>query len=324
MTDAAHNASATRPVASLPYSLLRLARPKQWSKSVFVLLGPLYGLPELINEVHWTKIATGALAAAVIFAFASSACYIVNDILDAEQDRAHPRKRNRPIASGAVSPVQASIFAAALLAAALLLLLLAFEGTPLLLVGMTVALYIGNVTIYSALLKHVVIADVMCLAGGFVIRVLGGCAALGNSPTVWLLNCTFFLAMFLAFGKRLGERRSMGEGASATRLVQSAYTDNFLEMAVVVTGVATLVGYTIYVETQTGLYDWGFNLLWLTVLPATYALFRCIVLLDRGRYDDPTELAVQDRAFQLAAVLFAGLTALLVWHFRIAPALAGV
>ncbi|TVQ32417.1 MAG: hypothetical protein EA376_05980 [Phycisphaeraceae bacterium] len=323
MTDTTHDTVAPRGSASLPYSLLRLARPTQWSKSVFVLLGPLYGLPELIQETPWTTIAASSLTAAVIFALTSSACYIVNDILDAEQDRAHPRKRNRPIASGAVSPMLASIYGAFLLIAAGLLLL-TLDGASRLLVGLTVLLYIGNVTIYSAFLKHVVIADVMCLAGGFVIRVLGGCAALGISPTVWLLNCTFFLAMFLAFGKRLGERRSMGEGATATRLVQSAYTDNFLEMAVVVTGVATLVGYTIYVETQTGLYDWGFNLLWLTVLPATYALFRCIVLLDRGRYDDPTELAVQDRAFQLAAVLFAGLTTILVWHFRLAPGLAGV
>lgn len=322
MTEATHDIPALRRSAPLPLSLLRLARPKQWAKSVFVLLGPLYGLPELINEMHWATIASRAVIAAVIFALASSACYIVNDILDVEQDRAHPRKRFRPVASGAVTPRQAVAFAVLLIIGAGLLLL-TLEGAACLLVGLMVLLYIANVTIYSTMLKHVVIADVMCLAGGFVLRVIGGCAALGISPTVWLLNCTFFLAMFLAFGKRLGERRSMGVGASATRLVQDAYTDNFLEMAVVVTGVATLVGYTIYVETQTGLYDWGFNLLWLTVLPATYALFRCIVLLDRGRYDDPTELAVQDRAFQLAAVLFAGLTTILVWHFRLAPGIGG-
>ncbi|MBL8759458.1 MAG: hypothetical protein JNK35_13635, partial [Phycisphaerae bacterium] len=143
---------------------------------------------------------------------------------------------------------------------------------------------------------------------GFVLRVLAGCAAVLVVPSTWLLNVTFFIAMFLAFGKRLGERRTMGDDAAAARLVQAKYTDELLRMVVVVTGVATLLTYAGYIQSQEFGFTRGFNLLWLTMLPATYGLLRCIVLLERGDYDDPTELAAKDRAFQVAVVVFVGLT----------------
>src|SRR5690606_21521931 len=126
--------------------------------------------------------------------------------------------------------------------------------------------------------------------------------------------------MFLAFGKRLGERRTMGREASAARGVQSAYTDDLLRMAVVVTAVATLLTYATYTQSQDDRFramigvasdsvaavgaetatGFGMNLLWLTVLPATYGLLRCIVLLEQGRYDDPTVLVTKDRPMQVS------------------------
>lgn len=298
--------------APLAWSLLRLARPAQWGKSAFVLVGPLFALADAPSPL--AKVLPPALLAAAAFATTSSACYIVNDILDAPKDRHHPRKRLRPIASGAVSPRLALVFAALFLviaAAAVLALPLAVQPW----VAAVLGLYAANVTIYSLWLKHRVIADVVCLSLGFVLRVFGGCAAVGIAPTTWLLNATLFLAMFLAFGKRLGERRTLGPDAAAARTVQAGYTDDLLRMAVVVTGVATLVIYAAYVQSREA---WvldllarighprgaWFNVLWLTMLPATYALLRSIVLLERGRFDDPTELAVKDRATQLAGLLF--------------------
>jgi hypothetical protein len=133
--------------------------------------------------------------------------------------------------------------------------------------------------------------------------------------------------MFLAFGKRLGERRTLGDDAMAARAVQGVYTDELLRMMVVVTAVAMLLTYAGYVQDQESRFVWvlgdralgtgesprlGMNLLWLTVLPATFAVLRCIILLERGDFDDPTELATKDRDFQLAALAFAVLTAVLV------------
>jgi decaprenyl-phosphate phosphoribosyltransferase len=305
---------------------VRLARPHQWIKGVFVLVGPLYGLRDLPEASRKGALVAAALTFA-IFALASSTCYVVNDLADAEQDRAHPRKRNRPIASGAVSRGNAVVFALLLLGGCVGLVGLLDAGVRLA-VGLIVAAYIANVWAYSAWLKHRVIADVISLALGFCLRMLAGCAAIAIAPTTWLLNCTLFVAMFLAFGKRLGERRTMGDLALSARGIQGRYTDELLRMAVVVTGVATLITYAAYVVARADEHTHvvppfhaGINVLWFTMVPATYALLRCIVLLEAGTYDDPTELVAKDRPMQVAAGAF-GLLTLGVMTWRAwAPAL---
>lgn len=299
--------------------LIKLARPAQWSKSGFVLIGPLYALAD--KNLSGVESLWGAFWAAAAFALMASSCYALNDVRDAEQDRVHPRKRKRPVASGAVSSGAATVFGVAL-AVAGFACLLGVRPEFRLWTGAMLAAYLLTTVAYSLWLKQRVIADVIGLAMGFVLRVLGGCAAVGIGPTTWLLTATFFLSMFLAFGKRLGERRTLGEAAGSARSVQEAYSDDTLRLAVMATGVVTLVTYAFYIVTQDAKYTFhvtrtlagaptgfGFNLMWLTVLPATYALLRCVVLLEQGRYDDPTELATRDRPFQLAAgafVLLAG------------------
>lgn len=316
--------SAGSPRESTWKALLRLARPKQWSKSVFVAVGPFFGGATAIDEI-W-----GVVLAMAAFALASSGCYVVNDLRDAQADRLHPRKRRRPIASGRISAGTARMYVVALwvLSAACVGALGPTLGsTNALALGGLLLLYVLNVTAYSLKLKGVPVLDVLSLALGFVLRVLGGCAAVGITPSTWLLNVTLFLAMFLAFGKRLGERRTLGDDATAARAVQGVYTDELLRMMVVVTAVAMLLTYAGYVQDNESRFVWifggrslgmgdsphlGMNLLWLTMLPATFAVLRCIILLERGDYDDPTELATKDRDFQLAALVFGALTAVLV------------
>ncbi|MDP1660372.1 MAG: UbiA prenyltransferase family protein [Phycisphaerales bacterium] len=299
--------------------LIKLARPAQWTKSGFVLIGPLYALAD--KNLHGVESLWGAFWAAAAFALMASSCYALNDVRDAEQDRVHPRKRKRPVACGAITPSVAIAFGAALNVAAFVCLL-GVKSEFRLWTGLMLAAYLLTTIVYTVWLKQRVIADVIGLALGFVLRVLGGCAAVGIGPTTWLLTATFFLSMFLAFGKRLGERRTLGDAAVSARSVQDAYSDDTLRLAVMATGVVTLVTYAFYIVSQDAKYTFhvartldgtptgfGFNLMWLTVLPATYALLRCVVLLEQGRYDDPTELAISDRAFQLAAgafVLLAG------------------
>ncbi|MEL6499171.1 MAG: UbiA family prenyltransferase [Planctomycetota bacterium] len=307
-------------------ALIKLARPTQWGKGVFVLIGPAYALAQETAELSASYI-IAALGVFTAFGLASSGCYIVNDIADRAHDANHPRKKHRPIASGVVPVGVARVYALALFAAAgTLMIVLPLEDRWL----WTTAIVVGytlNVLVYSALFKHRVILDVVSLSLGFVLRVLAGCAAVGAMPSTWLLNSTLFLAMFLAFGKRLGERRTMeaaGAAVETARGVQKAYSDDLLRMAVVMTAVGTLVTYAGYVESQEGVYGpsiaavasgaapWAFNWLWLTMIPATYALLRCIVLLERGLYDDPTELAVRDRGVQLASIGFGAIAAVVV------------
>lgn len=298
--------------APLWKSLLRLARPVQWAKSVFVLVGPIYALADPASGKSGRELMPLALIAAAAFALVSSACYIVNDLADAPKDRLHPRKRNRPIASGAVSPGQGATLAGVLALAGLGLLAL-LPPTQAWWTLVALIVYAGNVLAYSWGFKNAIMADVISLSGGFVLRVLGGCAATGVVPSTWLLNVTFFLAMFLAFCKRLGERRLMqaqGVDPASVRGVQKAYTEELLRMSVVVTAVATLVTYAMYVQAHEQRYLRGFNLLWLTLIPATYGLLRSIVLVERAEYDDPTEIASHDWRVQAAAASFA---ILMIW-----------
>jgi decaprenyl-phosphate phosphoribosyltransferase len=331
-TDEQASAATSPPLWRSP---LKLCRPVQWSKSAFVLIGPAYGLRDVVARGDPVgPVIMDTLLAAAAFALASSGCYVLNDLSDRVADRAHPRKRRRPIAAGLVNPRQALALAVGLFVLAGLLVLLVGADTRGW-VALTAGLYVANVMLYSAYFKHKVIADVMSLALGFVLRVMGGCAAAGVEPSVWLLNVTFFLSMFLAFGKRLGERRTLSRepgsrdarggsvsggsagsdaGAVAHRRVQAGYTDTLLQMAVVVTAVSTLLTYGSYVQSQSLQYVLGFNLLWLTMLPAFYGLFRCIVKVEQGVYDDPTELAVHDRGFQVAALAFVCLSlGIMVW-----------
>lgn len=305
-----------RPPIALNY--LKLLRPKQWAKGVFVLIGPLYSLTD--PNHHWQTLLPPALIAMVALCLISSAGYIVNDILDAPRDRQHPRKSRRPIASGVISPRSAWVtaFVVTILGTALIFLL---DGRAREWAGLTVLAYALNTNLYSFFLKRIVIADVIGLSLGFVLRVLAGCAAAGVQPSTWLLNCTLFLAMFLSFGKRLGERKAAGVDAHAVRGVQQAYTDNLLLSAVGVTGVATLMTYASYIQARDVAWvgraataaqeaggGWWVNPLWLSMLPATYGLLRCVVLLERGRYDDPTEIAARDWPTQLAAAVFGAVT----------------
>jgi len=312
-----HPRTAARSRAGL-MDYIALARPLQWAKGAFVLVGPAYGLAA--RHVESPAAIVGAFFA---FAFASSACYIHNDLRDREADRAHPRKRHRPIAAGRVGPrAAAALFLVLIFAAAAALLLIPAgreNSWARELTALCIGLYVLNVTAYSLWLKHKLVADVISLAMGFVLRVLAGCAAVGVPPSSWLLNVTFFISMFLAFGKRLGERRTSGSaaGAAAARTVQSRYTDDLLRMSVVVTGVASLLTYAGYVQSQQDFYTRGFNLLWLTMLPATYGLMRAMVKVETGEYDDPTEMALRDWPFQLAAAVFGGLTLALIYLFRL-------
>ncbi len=317
------------PVGGLVAGLIRLARPHQWTKGIFVLIGPLFAIADgKLGDMPRSELALAVGLTFLGFCLAASGCYVFNDLADVQRDQAHPRKKRRPLACGQVPIGVAKVFGVMLLLVSLGMVLGVPAGLRFWVLGLII-LYIINVMLYSAGLKHIVIVDVLSLSSGFVIRVLGGCAAVGVTPSTWLLNATLFLSMFLAFGKRLGERRHMGsdEAATAARDVQQHYSDQMLRMFVVVTGVATLLTYTGYVQSQEidylytfairpGSVDgegFGMNLLWITVAPATLALLRTITLLMRGRYDDPTELALRDNMVRLTGLIFVATTVIVIW-----------
>ncbi len=224
-------------------ALLKTLRPHQWVKNLFVLLPLVFSKKLLAPGAIGT-----ALGALGLFCLASGVVYLINDLVDVERDRQHPVKRNRPIASGALS-VGAARLAAALLGPGVLMggYLL---SKPLALV---LAGYITLNLFYSIVLKHLPYLDVLSIAAGFLLRVLGGALALAVPASTWLLVCTGLLACYLGLGKRAHELASLGDNAKQARAVLERYDLKQIKIVMLVMAVATLVAYVLYTvsaETQ--------------------------------------------------------------------------
>ena len=217
------------------WALIELSRPKDWIKNVFIFLP----LP--------FAIADGAKIEPLSFLFgfagfclASSAVYAFNDAQDAERDRAHPKKRLRPIASGRVSVGTAYIWFGALLVASAALTLVSRQPAALLVTGT----YVGLNVIYCLGAKHIPLVDVFLLASYYVLRVLLGCALVRVVPSNWLLLCSTMLALFLALAKRRGDL-DLGLGTEH-RPVLSGYNREFLDQAMGIAAGPTLIAYSLY------------------------------------------------------------------------------
>jgi len=262
-------------------ALLRALRPGQWAKNVFVLTPALFagrlGDPDTALRV--------ALAVAV-FCCASSAVYLLNDVLDREADRVHPKKRKRPIAAGELS-VGVALGVGALLAAGSLVgagLALA-DGSVVAVIG----IYLAIQALYSWRLKHLVVVDVLCIASGFVLRLLAGGFAADVAQSRWILACTIFVSLFLALCKRRHEVVSLGDDAGLHRPSLHQYSAAFLDQTISALTAATLVGYTLYTVDDRTARVHGFDMtgdslppLLITVPFVVYGLFRYLYLVQRG------------------------------------------
>ncbi len=266
--------------------LARLARPHQWVKNGFVWIGWLFG--------HgWRQ--PGATAAAITvfaaFCLASSAVYALNDVLDREADRAHPQKRQRPVASGAVSIAGALWFAAVL--AALGLALAAWVSRP------AVAIVAGYIVLnagYSLGLKHVAILDVFMIAGGFMLRILAGTLGIGIVPSRWLLACGLMVTVFLGFTKRRAELLELADLAGDHRPVLADYSPELLDKLISISAASLLTAYALYTIDAATVALHGTDKLILTLPFVLYGIFRYIYLLHRrSGGSDPAWDLLHDR-----------------------------
>lgn len=260
-------------------------RPVQWLKNGFVLapivFSGLVGDPEA-----WGR----CVLAVVAFCAASSATYLVNDILDREADRQHPDKRTRPIASGVVGVGSA-------VAMAIVLIIIA-AGVAFALGGWFPAVLGGYLVLtlsYSAFLKDAVFLDVLVVAAGFVLRVVGGAVAINVPVSTWLLMCTYLLALYLALGKRRAELALLGEEAGSHRVVLGHYTLPLVDQAISVVLGATVAAYTLYTVAPDTVAKVGSEGLMATVPIVLYGLFRYLYLLHRHELGgSPTLVLITD------------------------------
>ncbi len=281
--------------------LLRALRPVQWVKNVFVLAPMVFA--ERLGEPAVLGQAAVAFAA---FCLASSAVYLFNDLRDREEDRRHPLKRHRPIASGAL-PVPAAWTAAVALAAGALAAGLGFG------VAFTalVAIYLAVNLLYSSGLKHVVILDVMAVASGYVIRVLAGAEAVGVEVSKWLLLCTIFLALFLIFSKRRHELVLLAGEAAEHRAVLSHYSPAFLDQLINVVTASTVVSYALYAVDADTVAKFGSDRLVYTLPMVLFGVFRYLYLIyQRHEKRNPTETVLRDLPSVVNVLLWA---AAVIW-----------
>lgn len=215
--------------------LITLARPRHWAKNVFVLMPVPFAL------AAGAKMDAGVFLAGLVgFSLVNSAVYVFNDLRDADQDRRHPSKRHRPLASGAVRPGSALLWCAALLAVGTLLVVWTGREQALWVVATYVALNLA----YSLGAKNVPLLDVFILSSGFVLRVLLGCALVGVQPSNWLLLCSSTLALFLALTKRRADLNS-GVGADH-RPSLKGYNLAFVDQAMGIAATMAITGYALY------------------------------------------------------------------------------
>ena len=244
--------------------ILKSLRPDQWLKNVFVL-APLVFARHLFDERLFLTAFTYAFA----FCLASSAVYLINDLFDREQDRAHPDKKNRPLASGEMG-VGLAVFLASGLAAVSLLTALSLGRTA----GLLLSLYLMNNLLYSLYLKKVVVLDVVLIATGFVLRVLGGAAVIHVQPSVWLLLCTFLISLFLGFCKRKQERQTLKTHAPEHRAVLDDYALNYLDHMISVVSACTVISYALYTVADATVAKFHTDKLIYTLPFVLYGVFR--------------------------------------------------
>jgi 4-hydroxybenzoate polyprenyltransferase len=283
-------------------ALLRLARPKHWVKNGFVAAPLLFARPEPFQQ------AMGLAAIAVaVFSLLASAIYCFNDVLDAETDRAHPTKRTRPVASGAVAPGLAVAWGLLLAGGALALAWWRLPHAFLAIFGA----YVVNNALYNAYLKHVAIADVISIATGFVLRLVAGAIAIGVVASSWLLVCSFSLALFLGFGKRRSEL-ALAEQGRAYRKVLEAYTTSTLDSAMSISATLTLMCYMLYtIAPETQATHHTANLVF-TVPPVFYAMFRFIFKVQAAKGETPEELLLSDPVMLGSGAAWVGLVVLVL------------
>ncbi|MEX2255311.1 MAG: decaprenyl-phosphate phosphoribosyltransferase [Acidimicrobiia bacterium] len=294
MSVASERAAAAAPQPSLAVSLLRTARPKQWVKNVLVFAAP--GAAGVLTEPG-PLIRT--LVAFVALCLAASGTYFLNDALDAEADRQHPTKRNRPIAAGHLSVGTAKMIAAGLILAGIAISLPVSRGE----LAITVAGYAVLTVSYSIWLKHEPVIDLACVAAGFVIRAIAGGVAADVFISDWFLIVAGAGSLFMVTGKRMAELTELGDDSGAHRATLEEYSTRFLGFVLAVSAGVMLTAYCLWAfesAASTGDETW-FRL---SIIPFVLAILRYAHVVDQGRGGAPEEVVLADRMIQVLGLLW--------------------
>lgn len=275
-------------------------RPKQWTKNLLLFVGPIFS-QHIADPAVLARTAAGFGA----FSLLSGSVYVLNDLMDVDADRVHPKKCRRPIASGRLAvPVAWGMLPAIWIAVAAV----SWWLGPLF--ALVAGIYLASNLAYSFWLKHHVILDVFLIANGFVLRAIAGVELVRKlwPDTVlssWLLVCTFFGALFLATAKRRRELSNAGTGAAEQRAVLRRYTAEFLDLMLNVSATSTLIAYALYTIWPSTVAKFHTEALLNTVPIVAYGVLRYLYLVRVSETaEDPSGVLLADRPIQLTVLAF--------------------
>jgi decaprenyl-phosphate phosphoribosyltransferase len=296
--------SATSPPRTrggLPWGLIKAMRPRQWVKNLLVLAAPF-------SAGHVDAAAADEIMVALVsFSLAASGIYLVNDAMDVEADRAHPSKRERPIAAGIVPPRVAIGVAAVLLGAAVAVTLVVTWQLTLVLGG-----YVGVQLAYCFGLKHQPVLDICIVASGFLLRAIAGGAATGTPLSQWFLLAAGFGSLFMVAGKRYAEIRLAERTGAKIRRSLETYTASYLRFVWTLSATVLITTYGLWAFE---IRDAQHNTAWsvISIVPFVIAVLRYAVDVDHGDGGEPEELALRDRTLQALALCWLATVALAIY-----------
>lgn len=284
--------------------LLLSLRPAQWTKNLILFAGLIFG-----NRLFDPAAVKASVLGFMVFCVLSGVVYLVNDVRDVVADRLHPTKSKRPIAAGTISASSALTAAFVLVSVGLGV---AWWLTPAF--GLVATAYVALLTIYSTALKHLVILDVLAIAGGFVLRAVGGAVVIGVAISHWLLVITLLGALFLALGKRRGEIATLVDGGTSHRPILAHYSTELLDQLITIVASATLLAYAFYTISPDTVAKFGTDRLLFTLPFPLYGVFRYLYLIhkhDGGA--NPSETLISDRPILLCVALWACAVAVIIY-----------
>jgi len=288
---------------------IHLLRPKHWIKNLFVFAALIFSL-----NLFYTVKLIASLQAFFAFCLASSFVYIINDIIDIEQDRKHPKKRNRPIASGKVSIKNATAIGIVCLTASMISAYFINLNTLII-----ILVYIFINIFYSIKIKNVVILDVMFIALGFILRIIAGATAIEVSFSNWMLLTTLCISLFLGFGKRRGEiLLSNNNTQNDSRSVLKFYNTQFLDYMIMSSITLTIISYALYTIDSEVINRFGTDKLIYTVPLVIYGIFRYLYVIYRNDSNgDPTEVVLKDKSIISVVLLWILLVIGLIYSVKL-------
>lgn len=282
-------------------ALVRAMRPRQWVKNVLV-----FAVPLAAGELTRVPVLVDTVVAFVAFCLASSSTYLVNDVVDLEADRAHPRKSRRPVASGAL-PVTWAVTASVVLAVTSVLVAAAVNPR----LAALVVLYLLLTTAYSTWLKNAPVVELVVVATGFLLRGVAGGAATGTTVSTWFLLVAGFGSLFLVAGKRASELEA-SEGSGATRQTIAVYRRSFLTFVWGLAATVTVAGYCLWANAVGQVGDREPWALW-SIVPFVLAILLYAFEVDRGTAEAPEDVVLTHGALLACAVAWLVLFSLGAW-----------